>query len=783
MVSLLKPRRRSLHATITPAFGLSLVLFFLVCGLAYKSTNRLVTSGERVAQGNEALAKLATASTFFERAEIERHQYALDNLQQHLDRMQSNMSEAQEALRSVRALTADSSTQQQTLGQIDMLMAGEFNRLRRPGNPFAIPATEPASTAPVATAPPTGPATAAATTTINVSTSYADLIAAITPTTHPTPAPTTQPAGALAAAAGLAAGVSGPPERPGNAIKAIRDLFELVRVEENFVLRDRTARVAADVQSRNWSFAAMAGAVLLAMALSYCLVLEFEGHCRKSERELQAAKQAAEAASQFKSSFLANMSHEIRTPMTAIIGFADLLLRTNLSEADRSSYVDTVRSNGRHLLSIVNDILDLSKIEAGKMEVEKIKTSPATIVEDVITLLRPRATEKAVALDVQFVGPCPESIQSDPTRLRQILTNLIANAIKFTERGTIRLFVQLSASTDGVSRLQFRITDTGVGMNAEQVQALFQPFRQADVSVTRKFGGTGLGLTIAKQFAQMLGGDITVNSTIGSGSTFVIEIGTGPLDAVRLLDRPQESAKRAPEPVAATTEYHFTGRILLAEDGLTNQQLVSLYLKEAGAEVTIAENGRIACEMVAAAVKAGAPFHLVLMDMEMPEMDGCEATRHLRNQGFKVPVVALTANAMSADRDQCMSSGCNAFVTKPIDWPRLLDLVSGYMRNKDVTGSRAEDPHLARVLQTFMAELESCENNLRKALENNDRDRLAKLAHALKGTAGNCGFTTLSQVANDVAHAARSTLSQESIVRQTQGLIEVINRSRTPKAA
>ena len=529
-----------------------------------------------------------------------------------------------------------------------------------------------------------------------------------------------------------------------------------MRAEESFLLRERTAHASSEIQSRNYAFGGMAGAVLLAIALSYCLVLEYEKHCTHSEKQLQKAKEAAESASQFKSTFLASMSHEIRTPMTAIIGFADLLMRQNLTDNERIDYVQTVRRNGSHLLNIINDILDLSKIEAGKMEVEKITCPPAQIVEDVVGLLKPRATEKAIAFDVQYVGPCPETIQSDPTRLRQILTNLVGNALKFTERGSIRMFVQLAASNDGVSRLQFRITDTGAGMTPEQAKNLFQAFQQADVSTTRKYGGTGLGLTISKQFAQMLGGDITVASQPGAGSTFVVEVATGPLDAVRLIDKPKEEIRRAPEPVTPGALPKFSGRVLLAEDGLTNQQLISLYLKEQGAEVTLAENGRIACEKVEAAAKAGTPFHLILMDMEMPEMDGVEATRHLRNHGHKLPIVALTANAMSADRDQCMTAGCNSFATKPIDWPRLLEIVAGYLKNIDITGSRQDDPHLARVLQTFMAELETVEKNLRLLVaKQRPAERMAKLAHALKGTAGNCGFTTLSQVANDVAHAAR----------------------------
>ncbi len=655
MVALLKPQRRSLHTTITPAFVLSLVLFFLVASLAFKSTNRLIASGQLVAQANDVLSKLATASTFFERAKNEQASYLQTGQAVHRTAMQNDMSQAMESLHDAVALTSDNPEQQQTAVQLASLVTAEFTRIRKSSDARTTGESAP-----------------------TVDSADADL------------------------------GI-------------IRDLFEQMRAEESFLLRERTLRVNSDIQSRNWAFGWMAGAVLLAVALSYALVLEYEAHCRKSEADLQAAKAAAESASHFKSTFLASMSHEIRTPMTAIIGFADLLLRPNLTDDHRAEYVQTVRRNGAHLLNIVNDILDLSKIEAGKMEVEKINCSPVQIVDDVVTLLRLRATEKAIALDVQYIGPCPETIQSDPTRLRQILTNLVGNALKFTERGSIRLFVQLAPSADGISRLQFRITDTGAGMTPEQTKSLFQPFKQAEASTTRKFGGTGLGLMISKQFAQMLGGDVTVASQPGAGSTFVVEVTTGPLDAVRLLEKPLEAVAKAPAPVAAaSTLPRFSGRVLLAEDGLTNQQLICLYLREAGAEVSIADNGKIACDMVESAAKSGTPFHLVLMDMEMPEMDGVQATRHLRDNGYKLPIVALTANAMSADRDQCMTAGCNAFVTKPIDWPRLLDLTAGYLKNIDIRNSRSDDPHLARVLQTFRAELETVEQNLHIAMENND---------------------------------------------------------------
>jgi CheY-like chemotaxis protein len=437
-------------------------------------------------------------------------------------------------------------------------------------------------------------------------------------------------------------------------------------------------------------------------------------------------------------------------------------------------------------LDIVNDILDLSKIEAGKTDIESIDCSPVRIVDDVVSLLKVTSSEKNVALDVQYIGPCPQTIRTDPTRLRQILTNLVANAVKFTDRdGAVRVAIQLSIEP-AKTKLQFRVTDSGVGMTPEQIAKLFQPFAQADVSTKRRFGGTGLGLTISRQFAQMLGGDITVASQPGVGSAFTVEVDTGPLNAVRILENPREApaAERLPqreEPLPAPQR--LNGRILLAEDSLTNQELIGLHLTEAGAEVATADNGKIACEMVASAAKAGKPFHVVLMDMEMPEMDGCEAAVQLRNKGFKLPIIALTANAMSADRDHCMTSGCNAFVTKPIEWPKLLELLASNLRNKEALESKNYDPHLARVMQIFMKEVEQSSRQLKIALESNDRHRLGQLAQSLKGTAGNCGFAALAQAAAELETASKDTVSTDVITGVTNALIDMCAQARLPQAA
>ena len=402
-----------------------------------------------------------------------------------------------------------------------------------------------------------------------------------------------------------------------------------------------------------------------------------------AEQRLEASRLEAEAANQAKSEFLANMSHEIRTPMSAILGYADLLE----SDADlakdpqrAADAVQTIQRNAHHLLTIINDILDMSKIEAGALTVERMPTDPARIVEEVASLLRPRAYEKNIDLQIEYETEVPEQIQSDPTRLRQILLNLVGNAIKFTEKGSVKISVSCD---EGLEQMKFVVRDTGIGMTPEQVASVaqFEAFHQADTSMTRRFGGSGLGLRISNALSRYLGGGLNISSTHGKGSEFVVRIATGSLAGVFLhspdqlpelqqINKRQRQQKTAP---AAKKEQPLRNvRILLAEDGPDNQKLISFLLEKSGAEVTIAENGRIACEILEGASEEELP-HLVLMDMQMPELDGYGATRRLRKAGFNLPILALTAHAMDGDRKKCLAAGCDEFLTKPIHKPTLIE--------------------------------------------------------------------------------------------------------------
>jgi signal transduction histidine kinase/CheY-like chemotaxis protein len=419
---------------------------------------------------------------------------------------------------------------------------------------------------------------------------------------------------------------------------------------------------------------------------------QLEREVEKRSAALREALERAEQANRAKSVFLANMSHEIRTPMTAILGYAEALLDPSVSEAERLNAVHTIRRNGQLLLDIINDILDHSKIENGQMKAECEPCDLPELLSDVYSLMRARSEAKGVPLVFRAQGAVPRVIRTDPTRLRQILINLVGNAIKFTDAGYVRVTVCLCPPAPGADpaappQLQFSVTDTGIGIAPEHQARIFDPFCQADSSTTRKFGGTGLGLAICRRLTELLGGQIDVESELAVGSTFRARIDPGPLDGVELIDQPALELALASAARPAAIEHlelqRPIGRVLVAEDGPDNQRLICFILRKAGAHVTIAENGRLAVDLALRALADGAPYDLILMDMQMPVMDGYAATAELRAAGYTHPIIALTAHAMSGDRERCLATGCNEFATKPIDRADLLAKIHRILRARE----------------------------------------------------------------------------------------------------
>jgi CheY-like chemotaxis protein/nitrogen-specific signal transduction histidine kinase len=387
--------------------------------------------------------------------------------------------------------------------------------------------------------------------------------------------------------------------------------------------------------------------------------------------ELLAAKEVADRANQTKSSFLANMSHEIRTPLGAILGFTDLLKEANLDPAERQQFLDTISRNRKALTRIIDDILDLAKVESGKLEIEKIEFSFHDLIEDVMDLFRERTRSKGIYLRAHTSRKISTNIISDPTRLRQILINIVGNAVKFTESGGVSLEVE--AIDDGRDELEFRVhvCDTGIGISEEEQGRLFQPFMQADNSTSRKFGGSGLGLALSKRLAYALGGDVGVTTNSPNpGSTFTVSF------MARIPKKSVVESAVSVRPKLGSGSAHLLDgiRVLFAEDSKDNQFLITRMLTRFGAIVETADNG-------IQATRAGitGDFDIILMDIQMPEMDGYEATRVLREAGFKKPIIALTAHAMAEERARTKAAGCDGHLTKPLNLGEIIDTIQGLM--------------------------------------------------------------------------------------------------------
>lgn len=399
-----------------------------------------------------------------------------------------------------------------------------------------------------------------------------------------------------------------------------------------------------------------------------------------SEARLRQALAEAEAANRTKSEFLANLSHEIRTPMSAILGFVEVLAN-HLHDPDDLASVEIIQRNGLHLLDLINDILDISSIEAGRLVVQREAFPLQSLLAEVHSLMAVRARERGLALSMEFSGPFPEFVVSDRRRLKQIMINLLGNAIKFTERGHVRLCGEM-LDPRGEPRLCIAVHDTGIGIDPSQVDRLFQPFSQLDSSATRPHEGSGLGLAISQRLAHLLDGEIHVQSQPGGGSTFTLMVAAGPLSGSFLtrvsLDTTLEHVTTTSLPLPA-----LRGRILVVDDRHEIRYLVQRYVEEAGAQVALAQDGAQALAAVAQAETLGEPFDGVIMDIQMPVMDGLTATRQLRQRGYQGQLIALTAHAMKGDREKYLAAGCNAYLSKPVDARALVSLLAKCCGGRD----------------------------------------------------------------------------------------------------
>jgi signal transduction histidine kinase/ActR/RegA family two-component response regulator len=401
--------------------------------------------------------------------------------------------------------------------------------------------------------------------------------------------------------------------------------------------------------------------------------------------KLEHAVDLADKANKAKSEFLANMSHEIRTPMTAIIGFSEQALDKKQTRKQQVEALKTIQQSGNHLLKLINDILDFSKIDAGELEIELIDTSPVEVMTRVESLIRPQAEKKSLDLEMHYHFPLPANITCDPIRLQQILINLGSNAVKFTEQGSIT--VTLDYLPDD-NTIMFTIRDTGIGMKPDELRKIFKPFKQADSSTTRRFGGTGLGLSLSRQLTELLNGQLNVDSIPNEGTTFMLTIPCGE-SAVEMIDgfvddSAQQDAEEKPHSA-------LTGHILLVEDNDLNQQLLAAFLEKMGTTVSIANNGQEAVDMI----MQDTTIDLVYMDMQMPVMSGVEATLLLREKKCKLPIIAVTANATKQDRNLCRQSGFDDFITKPVVYDALYKVTARYLNQQAPETHENTDQKLA----------------------------------------------------------------------------------------
>ncbi|MHC4990696.1 MAG: ATP-binding protein [Planctomycetota bacterium] len=503
-----------------------------------------------------------------------------------------------------------------------------------------------------------------------------------------------------------------------------------------------------------------------------------ELHCanqqlRRSELRLRAAAEEAEAASRVKSEFLAKMSHEIRTPMTAILGYADMLSRKMVDGAEVEETASAIRRNADHLLVLLNDILDLSKIEAGQMALQLDRCRLLPVFDELRSMMAMRAEDKQLQFDIGFEERLPTHMRTDRTRFQQILVNLVSNAIKFTDQGAVRVAVSVDDPASG-PMLVVSVEDTGSGIAADELERIFEPFTQGSNAL--RSGGTGLGLDISRRLARLLGGEITAASTPGRGSTFRLRV---PLEH-GLADEAASAANGDPgvDDDAMDAQHALGGRhLLLVDDNLDNERIISFILLNWGAAVEIARDGAEAMRKIVDAEQRGERFDLVLMDMEMPVMDGYTAVERLRKIGVDLPILALTAHAMIGDEERCLRIGCNAYLSKPVVPEVLLETIRKSLEARrpcpkpaTPTGFAAS-PAFAKLRQQYVGGLPSVIDEIRAAMSSGDTGAIRSITHRLKGTGANYGFPELSEVAGRIEGSLRLDVALTDVTDEVNALI------------
>ncbi len=481
--------------------------------------------------------------------------------------------------------------------------------------------------------------------------------------------------------------------------------------------------------------------------------LEIQQQClTDSNRYLESVvknKEMALEESRAKSLFLANMSHEIRTPMTAIHGYAENLYRFGITDKkEQSDALETIYRNSKHLINIINDILDLSKIEADKLEIESLSFSPVKLMDEVDQLMSLQAKEKGIQLKFIYEFPLPELITNDPTRLKQILFNLISNALKFSNEGHVTIALSCLFEEE---KLHLSISDNGIGLSDEQIAHLFQPYVQAKKSTSRKFGGTGLGLMISRRLVNLMGGDITVTSELGEGAIFDFDITTGNLSKTKQLI--QEDDVSLKSEIKTDSIPNITGRVLLVEDIVDNQKLISMYLHQAGLSVEIANNGQEALNKV-----NNKEYSVILMDIQMPVMDGLSATKRLREDNYENPIIALTANVLKNERDVYLQAGFDAILTKPIILDDFYSTIQTYVQSKSkinhlsakniFSEQPSTDDVFKSLVEQFLFALQQELVDLNAFIKNKDWAHCQKLLHNIKGRGGSFGFPKITTLAS-----------------------------------